>query len=909
MMADLDFGMLEQIKQAIEMDSLIIFVGAGVSNNSGLPLWKDIIDQFQDELNLQKQDDTSNLKVPQYYYDTFGQNRYFQKLEEIFKPFVNAEPNFVHDYIAKIKPKHIITTNYDDLLEKRLSFSDMQYDVITEDKDIPYSRSNHYLIKMHGDLSKKNIVLKESDYLEYEDNFYMVSGLIQSLIMNHTLLFIGYSLSDSTFNSIFRLIQKSFGDNAKRAYFYTPDAQSDIQIRYYEKKGVHILSNADADRSKADLLEDFLRNFDNNIDVAPQTGEQVWSRIKFLNQLNFIDDQTVARYTNLAPNAGLLLPNKYDWRPSDMNDNQKFLVGDNKDIIHFITNKTGLVRYLDFTPKDSEPKNYRESVLKPAFDLYLSKKYSDAKLMFRKLANLSYQRRDYWNYLVAEFNIEHINVSDFSNSEQPLPEPVLVGVSFDEVMNGLILRGSQETKKLVKYFKDEIQSFKFIYRKLFKFDKLLDDLREERLNYRDGGGSWNHHLFELREDMISMTNFIEYNGLTIYHYSEYQKIVDRYFEALLQALDNSQIVPREGEIFFGSTSSTIDQLSWQDLQPVLKQWHSKKINMYLDSLQFKKIKIETSAFEAIINQLLKSIDNGDSDEYTRLVDVISQVEIQSVSRLIEVFSRYPVHFNNARNVRKILNILWQYRAALDNEQKNIVFMTVNDQINTILANKKWQKSHQSNVTMYKLLLDSISVNDVKIELSLPGLNDELSLIKHARRDIKTIESLSEYIEKLYSFFEVDTKQLVIDILHQYETQSENEWDLFVVVHLILADVYQFESLKKWILDKSIEIVKKKQIDGVQSFPDWETTAIVSVLDLMRKEYFTRKEIDESGLITNDIKGKSPEIDWVWFKIHTTDVVTKLLENRSFKNAKNIFGTTLEEAQVFDGWAISKVEEE
>lgn len=244
-MSNLDSGMLKQIKHAIETDSLIIFVGAGVSKNSGLPLWDDIVDVFKEELNLQEQDDTNVFKVPQYYYDTFGQNRYFQRLEEIFKPFNNAEPNFAHDYIAKIKPKHIITTNYDDLLEKRFSVSDMQYDVITEDSDIPYSRSDHYLIKMHGELSRKNIVLKENDYLEYEDNFYMVSNLIKSLIMNHTVLFLGYSLNDPTFNSIFSLIQKSFGNNSKRAYLYTPDVQSDTQVKYYEKKGVHILSNAD----------------------------------------------------------------------------------------------------------------------------------------------------------------------------------------------------------------------------------------------------------------------------------------------------------------------------------------------------------------------------------------------------------------------------------------------------------------------------------------------------------------------------------------------------------------------------------------------------------------------------------------------------------------------------------------
>ena len=75
---------------------------------------------------------------------------------------------------------------------------------------------------MHGDFSKKNIVLKEDDYSDYHLNFPMISTLIQSLIMNHTLLFVGYSLSDSTFNSIFRMIQNTFKLDAKMLIFILP---------------------------------------------------------------------------------------------------------------------------------------------------------------------------------------------------------------------------------------------------------------------------------------------------------------------------------------------------------------------------------------------------------------------------------------------------------------------------------------------------------------------------------------------------------------------------------------------------------------------------------------------------------------------------------------------------------------
>lgn len=201
---------VSQIKKSIKENSLILFVGAGISANSNLPTWGELIQSFKKELYLPDDDSNDYLRVAQYYYDTFGKNQYTKKIEEVFSSKGTSKPNELHSLIEKIAPKHIITTNYDSLLEDQFESGLLKYNVVAEDKDIPYTSSERYLIKMHGDFGKKNIVLKEDDYLDYALNFPMVSTLIQSLIMNHTLLFVGYSLGDSTFNSIFRLIQNTF---------------------------------------------------------------------------------------------------------------------------------------------------------------------------------------------------------------------------------------------------------------------------------------------------------------------------------------------------------------------------------------------------------------------------------------------------------------------------------------------------------------------------------------------------------------------------------------------------------------------------------------------------------------------------------------------------------------------------
>ncbi len=71
-----------------------------------------------------------------------------------------------------------------------------QYQVIVSDKDLLNADKSKYIIKMHGDLSTHNIVLKEQDYLDYSQNHVLMELFIKSLLTDHIVLFLGYSLND-----------------------------------------------------------------------------------------------------------------------------------------------------------------------------------------------------------------------------------------------------------------------------------------------------------------------------------------------------------------------------------------------------------------------------------------------------------------------------------------------------------------------------------------------------------------------------------------------------------------------------------------------------------------------------------------------------------------------------------------
>ena len=163
---------IEESKKIIQRSSynnkLVIFVGAGVSKDSGLPLWKEIIEDIKKKIKVSNTNDDS-LKIAQYYYNSRGKKEYYDFLNE--KLGIDAEPNKIHDALLELNPSHIITTNYDDLIEKAASKKGMFFDVVAKDNDLPYTPNNKMIIKMHGDFKNRNIVFKEDDYLSYSNNF------------------------------------------------------------------------------------------------------------------------------------------------------------------------------------------------------------------------------------------------------------------------------------------------------------------------------------------------------------------------------------------------------------------------------------------------------------------------------------------------------------------------------------------------------------------------------------------------------------------------------------------------------------------------------------------------------------------------------------------------------------------
>ena len=893
-----DFNLsLIQIKKAVEDDNLILFVGAGVSANSNLPNWGELINSFSTELKTAGNDieQEDYLKVAQYYYNIFGKNRYLAKIDEIFADESKAIPNELHEYIAKINPSHIITTNFDTLLEKQFSKSISKYNVISKDIDIPYAQSEKYLIKMHGDLKTKNIVLKEDDYLDYQMNFPMMSTLIQSLMLNHTVLFIGYSLKDSTFNSIFRLVQKNLSGDAKKAYFYTPMEYSQIEKDYYKKRGIYILSNikrGSKKETKKNILFsnslDFLKELAKSTVKEVSTEDDVWRNVKFLDKLEMIDPGTLHRYSELKRKAIIF---NLQW--SEISSDKKIKIKKGSNLYNLLKDKTLLESAFE-TKLTSNRTLSKNKYIEEAYDYYEKKEYRIAKLKFRELANEAFKNKDYFNYLICEFNFN--NILGFERDKKDYAAPVIDN-SLSEITEQLIDSTGGEEKKLLVYFRDVILNYNFLYYKLESVNDYFNSIRKERELLKKKGSSWNSYLGNAEFEIKNLNAFIKYNCICVNHFKLYQEIINRYAEILLISYANSKLEYKEN-----SASSIIKELEVEDIKIIMQFFDVKLLKFYLGNMQSKKLKISKNAVEYIYSIIEKSISKYSrdiqDDELEICLKILPFIEIEDYKKLVRVMGKLlSIDCFSSDVDRLFLILLINFEKIEENTLNKLIQVAPRYLSNMVDARNLEKENHY----YFSRLMKKIRFKD----LYIMSLDNCLYHIMKKRINKIEVFNYTDFLINWWDCLDVDLQNKIKAV---YATVTQDEFKVKVrdVVRIMGDRIYDFSNLQKYIYKYFIQDINEtKRKSGII------TRSVVNPLAclywLENANYYSKTQILKD--ITTNIRGKMPEIDWDWFESRDYDVIKRLIENQGIKSVKNNFCKTNTDENIIGEFLINELSEQ
>jgi hypothetical protein len=260
---------LNLIVDRVHEGRCVPFLGAAANvksdklNYAGLPLGVDVANELLKEIDNFKGRDPKDLaRVSLQYAFEADRPKLLKRLREIL-PDEQRQPSLLLKVLARLPLGLVVTTNYDRLMELALQGIKEFKPIIQRAEGFPNTPETRarfeelegykglILYKIHGsfldlvngdDLSP--LIITDEDYVQFltvvgQENI-GIPRLIQKKLVPSTLLFLGYSLEDWDFRTIYKGIIEPLPKHQARKSFAIQKDPSEFWVRFWGDKKVEI---------------------------------------------------------------------------------------------------------------------------------------------------------------------------------------------------------------------------------------------------------------------------------------------------------------------------------------------------------------------------------------------------------------------------------------------------------------------------------------------------------------------------------------------------------------------------------------------------------------------------------------------------------------------------------------------
>ncbi|WP_437609354.1 SIR2 family protein [Erwinia sp. V71] len=210
--------MKPELKRAYDAGKLILFAGAGISRNLGLPEWHELISHLAHELGYDPDEFNSygtHLALAEYYKKRTGSLGPLRSWmdREWHRPDIDVRSSEIHTLITQGNFSRIYTTNYDRWLELAHEAHHVPYRKVSSAAHlVSLTESERHIIKLHGDFDDDtSLVLDESSYFERLNFDSPLDLKLTHDVIGNSVLFVGYSISDFNIRLLFYRLTKMWG--------------------------------------------------------------------------------------------------------------------------------------------------------------------------------------------------------------------------------------------------------------------------------------------------------------------------------------------------------------------------------------------------------------------------------------------------------------------------------------------------------------------------------------------------------------------------------------------------------------------------------------------------------------------------------------------------------------------------
>ncbi len=887
---------IRNFREKTNTDKLIVFVGAGVSCNvANMPSWNALIQEMAKSIKYSRctscrkkekgcektckfTDSFSTdeyLKIPQYVY-----NRSKKLYNQVLSDNIQHDPTIdapLSNAIIDLAPAHIITTNYDKLIENCKNIQKDNYEVIIYDKDLLNAIKNRYIIKMHGDIDNpETIVLKEADYLEYTQKHVLIEMFIKSLLTDHTILFLGYSLNDYNVKLIISWINyirtqnKALDKTTKFAYIVLDEKKiPKNQFKYFESNNIGVINlnkmpliEGVPDELTNDIgkrLYSFLRTIKNPLfEKVFGTSVLFEEAISFMRQYKFIDCKNI---------CNLLCLEQYSIEGYEL----------------FIRLDSEYDNLIGFLKNDNADSRYLQQLFKNAGIYYIrlistkSNRREDYKITASEISLLN--DNFYFEYLKNDY----IKLSAMSNvNVQTLPFEAyfylsLIGdystaifegydkleyntLSTDDKVRYLFNASVLETRKTYRYSSQTITKYidylpetreKKIFslyldifdgnhRRLQELKTSLNKLKEQYYNSNDTflGCSSLSELYKIRKVAIEQYSFYFTNSLFFKGFSDLKYILKNYIESII-CTNGNFIDITTGSLGFRSVKERY-AMDIIDFDIITKFISIKDLNNLIKEYSVSTFKVS----EEMVNHAIICFNN--------LADFIVTQKIyhrffDAPNNLINcaiLLSHFPLNDAQKSSIRDVIIKLFSDEDFIT-FLFSIEFPSVSQSIHVLHDLLKVLSPYHS-LDIVDRILHSEHFADFYVNTNTRKVRN---IISYFIGDVES-EVSQEKIYNIIMSFEDKERIFALRLLYKHVSVPEHIDSLkeFLKDNFTLVnsdDIFDFafddwleitEEHSREMISKAISIYKEQQTSAMRSYPD----PLQTQLELIYILYITEK---------------------------------------------------------------------